>query len=680
MKKNNLKDRDINWLYFNERVLLEAENKDTPLLERLKFLAIFSSNLDEFFKVRVSGLRQIKQLDKTLRKKLMLKASSTLNHILKTIEQQQVHFGEVIASTLAELEEEQIFLRGLSDFSIEQKKFLDTFFDSSIKEFCQVYENTNNLKLTDGALYLVITFTDKTYCVVSIPTNKSDRFIEIPGEGHQYSYLDDIIRLSAQKLLPNKDISDCFSIKISRDAELYLEDDYSNDELVEKIYKSLGKRKSGQPTRLLYDEKMPKWLLLSLKKDLNLSEVDLSPGGKYHNLSDFFSFPSPKGKEHLQYEVKPALNHPVLSKSDAIFESIAKKDQLVHFPYQKFKIVEDFISSAANDPKVTSIKMTIYRIAKSSALADALLTALENKKEVTLFVEAQARFDEANNIKWGRIFQDKGAKVIFSIPQVKVHSKIAMIFRKEEDKVKRYAFIGTGNFNAKTSTIYCDHGLFTSDKKVTKDLKQVFEILERKLIVPKLKRLLVSPFTTRITFLNLIQNEIDAAKSGKKAGITAKMNSLEDADMISALYRAVNAGVEVRLIVRGFCCYLAASDDPNTLKNDMIYITSIIDRYLEHGRIYLFENGGNQLMYIGSADWMTRNLDRRIEVLVPILDNDIFNELKHILNLQLNDNQKARVLDLENSNKRVNFGEQDEPIRSQYAIYDYLKTKLNENS
>lgn len=679
MKKNNLKHRDINWLYFNERVLLEAENKETPLLERLKFLAIFSSNLDEYFKVRVSGLRQIKQLDKNLRKKLMFKANSTLKHILKTIEEQQGQFGKVISSTLAELEEEHIYLRDVSNFSDEQKKFLSAFFDSNINKFCQVYKETNNLKLIDSELYLVITFADKKYTIVSIPTDETDRFIEIPGDGNQYCYLDDIVRLSAQKLIPHKEVSDCYSIKISRDAELYLEDDYSNDELVEKIYKSLGKRKLGQPTRLLYDEKMPKWLLSSLKQDLNLGEVDLSLGGKYHNLSDFFSFPCPKGKEHLKYEEKPALNHPVLSRSKDIFESIAAKDQLVHFPYQKFKIVEDFLISAANDPKVTAIKMTIYRIAKSSALADALLTALANKKEVTLFVEAQARFDEANNIKWGRIFEDKGAKVIFSIPQIKVHSKIAMVVRTEADKTKRYAFIGTGNFNAKTSTIYCDHGLFTADKKITKDLKQVFDVLERKLIVPKIKRLLVSPFTTRITFLNLIQNEIDEAQNGKYARITAKMNSLEDADMISALYRAVNAGVEVRLIVRGFCCYLKASDDPNALMKDNIYITSIIDRYLEHGRIYLFENGGDELMYIGSADWMTRNLDRRIEVLVPILDQDIFNELKHILNLQLNDNQKARVLDLENSNKRVNISEDDEPLRSQYAIYDYLKNKLNEN-
>ncbi|MEP2057157.1 MAG: polyphosphate kinase 1 [Maribacter litoralis] len=677
MKKDNLKHRDINWLYFNERVLLEAKNTDTPLLERLKFLAIFSSNLDEYFKVRVSQLRQIKNLDKKFRKKLMFKANSKLQHILKIINQQQVEFGNVIASTLSELEEHNIFIRNTSNFTPEQKNFLEELFDKDIKEACEIHDG--DAILTDGALYLAITHPNSEYSIVKIPTEEQDRFIALPGNGHQFCYVDDIIRLNIEKLLPTKEVIDCYSIKLSRDAELYLDDDYSDVELVEKIYNSLDKRLFGQATRLLYDETMPSWLLDAMKRDFKLGDVDLSPGGTYHNLSDFFSFPAPEGTEHLQYVEKPALPHPELSFTDDIFKSIATKDQLVHFPYQDFKVVEDFLTAAATDPTVTAIKMTIYRIAKSSSLADAILTALDNNKEVTLFVEAQARFDEANNIKWGRIFEEKGAKVIFSIPQVKVHSKIAMVYRTEGEIEKRYAYIGTGNFNAKTSKIYCDHGLFTAHKKITKDLGQVFQVLERKLIVPKLKRLLVSPFTTRITFMNLIQNEINSALNGKKASITAKMNSLEDSNMIKALYRAANAGVNVRLIVRGFCCYLTANENSGDGMKENVFITSIVDRYLEHGRMYLFENGGNELMYIGSADWMTRNLDRRIEVLTPILDEDIFNELKHILTLQLNDNQKARVLDINNTNKKVSLNDGDTPIRSQYAIYDYLKNKLNEN-
>lgn len=679
MQKNKVKHRDINWLYFNERVLLEAKNKDTPLLERLKFLAIFSSNLDEFFKVRVSRLRQFKQLDKKLRKKLVFKANSTLKQVLKIISAQQNHFGEVIATTLKELEDHNIHLRNQTDITKEQSKYLHTFFNENIKDFCKIYPITNNINLKDGALYLIATHPKERYSLVKLPTDEVQRFISLPGKGHQYCFLDDVVKLEMKALLPEKEIKECYSIKLSRDAELYLEDDYSDLELVEKIYKSLNKRKTGQATRLLYDGRMPNWLISAVKKDLNLGEVDLSPGGIYHNLSDFFSFPRPEGTAHLQYEAKPPLKHPELSCTKDIFESISKKDQLVHFPYQDFSVVDKFLTSAATDPQVTAIKMTIYRIAKSSSLADALLTALDNKKEVTLFVEAQARFDEANNIKWGRIFEDKGAKVIFSIPQIKVHSKIAMVYRNENDKRKRYAYIGTGNFNAKTSKIYCDHGLFTAHKKITKDLEQVFSVLERKIIIPKLKQLLVSPYSTRITFLNLIQNEINAANRGEKCGITAKMNSLEDANMIAALYRAVNAGVNVRLIVRGFCCYLKANDESGSTSNDTIYITSIIDRFLEHGRIYLFENGGNELMYMGSADWMTRNLDRRIEVLTPILDKSIFTELKEVLSLQLNDTEKARVLDVEDSNKKVNFENTLNPIRSQYAIYNYLKTKLHEN-
>ncbi len=678
MENNGFKHRDVNWLYFNERVLLEAENKDTPLLERLKFLAIFSSNLDEYFKVRVSRLRQIKSLDKTLRNKLLLKPNKILKLILRTIDEQQQHFGEVIASTLKELEEHDIYLRKPTDFSPAQEKYIEEFFVSTLQEQCEVVRPNAGMKLQDGALYLATTHPQEKYSLIKLPTSDNERFILLPGEGHQYCYLDDAVKSFANLLFPSEEIEQCFSIKLSRDAELYLEDDYSDAELVEKIYKSLSKRKSGQPTRLLYDSEMPNWLLSKLKADLNLGNVDLSPGGMYHNLSDFFSFPRPEGTAHLQYAVQPALPHPVLTNSSSIFESIALKDQLVHFPYQDFKVIEEFLNSAAIDPDVFAIKITIYRIAKSSALADALLTALKNKKQVTIFVEAQARFDEANNIKWGRIFEEQGAKVIFSIPQVKVHSKIAMVYRRENGKKKRYAYIGTGNFNAQTSKIYCDHGLFTAHKKITKDLSQVFKVLERKIIVPKLKRLVVSPFSTRVTFLNRIQNEINAAQQGKKACITAKMNSLEDPGMIRALYRAVNAGVTVRLIVRGFCCYLNADENPSHPMKPNILITSIIDRYLEHGRIYLFENGGDEIMYMGSADWMTRNLDRRVEVLTPILDTTIFKELKDILSLQLKDTEKARVLDVENTNKKVNLADSDLSTQSQYAIYEYLKNKLNE--
>lgn len=678
MKEKPLKNRDINWLYFNERVLLEAANPDTPLLERLKFLAIFSSNLDEYFKVRISQLRQLKSVDKSLRKKLILKPNKKLKFILKTVEEHQKNFGTIIKDTLRELRNHKVSIRTRDELSEEQKAFLNKWFLDSVMEDCIIVRNKSRQDLKDGKLYLVVEFQKDQFEIVLIPTHKHPRFIEIPGDGHQYIFLEDVIKSNLDHVFPNNSILGSYAIKMSRDAELYLEDEYSDLELVEVIYKSLRKRKSGQPTRLLYDMNMPEALRILLKEQLDLGNVDMFLGGEHHNMSDFFGFPNPFKDNRLSYRPKPPLPHPELSSTTDIFQSIRTKDQMVHFPYQEFGTVENFIQTAATDPKVTSIKISLYRIAKTSVLTDSLLKALDNGKEVIVFVEAQARFDEENNIKWGRIFEEKGAKVIFSVPNIKVHSKIAMVERREGEELQRYAYIGTGNFNAKTAKLYCDHGLFTAHKKITADLAQVFWVFEKKLIVPILKHLLVSPFNTRTTFLELISNEIENARTGIKAKITLKMNSLEDSKMIRALYKASEAGVEVRLLVRGFCCLVSKKPEEVAENEKPILVTSIVDRYLEHGRIYIFENGGDEKMYIGSADWMTRNLDKRIEVLTPILDKDIFEELKTIFEIQLSDNVKARILDVDDTNQRVLPGDGEPIVRSQYAIYDYLKEKLNE--
>ncbi len=672
-----IKNRDVNWLYFNERVLLEAANTATPPLERLKFLAIFSSNLDEYFKVRISQLRQLKSVDKALRKKLVLKANKKLKFILKTVDKQQKHFGKIIDNTLEELRAHQIYVRRISELTEEQHHAATDFFNKEVRNHTEIIEAIHPSALKDGQLYLVVHFGEAQFSMVSIPTGHCARFVKIPGEGHNYIFLDDLLKINVRALFSGREIDSTYTIKLSRDAELYLEDDYENLELVEKIYQSLGKRKSGQPTRLLYDSKMPDRLRLALKERLELGDVDMIPGGEYHNLSDFFGFPVPLGVTHLQYPPKPPLPHPTLSFTSDLFQSILEKDQLVHFPFQEFDVVEQFIHAAAVDPDVRSIRMSLYRIAKTSALTDSILKALENRKEVVLFVEAQARFDEANNIKWGRVFEDKGARVLYSIPNIKVHSKIALVERVVENELQRFAYIGTGNFNAKTAKLYCDHGLFTAHPQITNDLHQVFAVLERKLILPKTKQLLVSPFTTRATFLELVQQEIDFARAGKAAKITLKMNSLEDPRMIRALYRASEAGVAIRLLVRGFCCLVPKKGDELLEHEKPIVITSIVDRYLEHGRIYLFENGGEEIMYMGSADWMTRNLDRRIEVLVPILDKSVFTELKDILEIQLNDNVKARLIDADDTNKQVTTPQGKPEIRSQYAIYDYLREKLS---
>ncbi|WP_343486252.1 polyphosphate kinase 1 [Allomuricauda sp. d1] len=678
MQKGAFKNRDVNWLYFNERVLLEAQNEATPLLERLKFLAIFSSNLDEYFKVRISQMRQLKSVEKSLRKRLILKPNKKLKFILKTVDRQQQLFGETFRAILKALEGQGIHFKKPEELTQDQRDLLAYRFTKEMMADCTIHTKINPDKLQDGSIYMVCQFEDDSYALVHVPSGKHQRFTGIPGGEHDYIFIEDVIKMSLSQLFLNRKTKQSYAIKLSRDAELYL-DDEADTELAEKIYQSLPQRKSGQPTRLLYDANMPKHLQQKLRIDLQLGEADMFPGGEYHNLSDFFGFQGPEDAEHLRYEPKPPLDHPVLSYTDDFFRAILEKDRLIHPPYQSFAVVERFFETAASDADVTCMMISLYRIAKSSKLTDAILKALDNGKKVVIFVEAQARFDEKNNIEWGRTFEEKGAQVVFSVPNIKVHSKIAMVERLQDGEIMRYAFIGTGNFNAKTAKIYCDHGLFTANKKITGDLNQVFLLLQRELIAPKLKYLLVSPFTTRSTFLELIHNEIFNAQAGRPAKITAKMNSLEDSKMIEALYRASEAGVEVRLLVRGFCCLIPKTKEVLPECGKPIYVTSIIDRYLEHGRIYLFENDGDEKMYIGSADWMTRNLDKRVEVLAPILDPNVFAELKDILQLQLNDNVKARVIDAEDSNTLVEKRNNEPEIRSQYAIYEYLKAKLDED-
>ncbi|GLB49567.1 polyphosphate kinase 1 [Neptunitalea lumnitzerae] len=665
--------RDINWLRFNHRVLQEAKDLRNPLFERIKFLAIFSSNLDEFFKVRVSNLRQIKKIDRHTRKRLHLRPNKTLKQILSEVNEQQIDFGAIFNNQIIpELASNNIFFLSSSQYSNEQIDFINAYFKKEINKLEVLNPATLTPHLEDGVLYFSILTTVNQLYFVKIPTDK--RFIPLPNSKDNefyYTMIDDIVTYQVNLLFKDKEIAEIGEIKLSRDAELYLDEDYEGA-LAEQIYDALKQRDVGQPTRLLYDASISKEHRKLLRHTLHIGKVDLMPGGKYHNFSDFMSFKNPTSNKELEFEDQPNLDHPTLSKSKDYFKTISEKDQLVHFPYQKFDYVSKLMEQAASDPNVTHIKISLYRIAKTSALNTALLKAVEAGKDVTIFIEAQARFDEANNIKWGKAFSDKGANVIYSIPNIKVHSKIFLIKRLENNISKGYAYISTGNFNENTSKIYVDHGIFTAENKITSEIEKVFDVLERKLIIPKNKHILISPFNTRLQFNTLIDNEIQNARDGKKAKITAKMNSLHDKRMIHKLYEASNAGVEVRLLIRGFCCLV-----PETKGlSDHIYITSIVDRYLEHGRIYCFENGGNEIMFVGSADWMTRNLDYRIEVLIPIKDTDIYKELKHILNLQLDDNVKARVLDANFTNTYVGNDQSDPKLRSQYEIYDYLKNKL----
>ncbi|PRP66521.1 polyphosphate kinase 1 [Nonlabens agnitus] len=668
--------RDINWLSFNDRVLQEAADTSNPLYERLKFIAIFSSNLDEYFRVRVSQLRQLKRVDKSLRKKLALRPSKFVKQLLQKVHEQQQWLGDIFFDQIVpDLAKHNIILLKKDELQDKFKKEALHYFEKNLKSLVhsELVEASkhSDIFLENQHIYLLVTFKDDSkYGIVKVPSNEDQRFIEIAQEDGKFyiCFLDDIIKLKLPHLFEEETITGCYSVKLSRDAELYLDQELEG-ELADKIYESLAQRTDGQPTRFLYDEAMPKEVRKNIRKSLGLGKIDMVAGGAYHNFDDFFGFPDPTNNPELHAPEMKVIEHSGLHGKN-YFDVIKEKDQLVHFPFMSFDYVQKFIDQSSTDDQVEEIKISLYRVADESDLTDSLLTALKNGKKVTVFVEAKARFDEENNIKWGRIFEEHGAQVIYSYPRIKVHSKVLLVLRREKNKLKRYAYIGTGNFNAKTSKIYCDHGLFTANKQVTKDLSRVFKVLEGKLIIPRAKHLLISPFTTRRTFEDLIRKEIDAAKAGKPAKITAKMNQLEDPGMINLLYKASQAGVKIRLIVRGFSSLIPQLDQIS----ENIYMTSIVDRYLEHGRIYKFHNNGEPLMFMGSADWMSRNLDRRIEVLAPIYDDDIFKELDEILEIQLNDNVKARIHTPEEDNPFVETDENN-IVRSQEEVYKYLKNK-----
>ena len=660
-------NRDLSWLRFNHRVLQEAADKRNPLYERIKFLAIYSSNLDEFFEVRISDIRQIKQLDKKLRKKLITKPNRLLKEIKKQIDKQGDELGHIFRNQIIpELEQHNIDIVSYKDFDTNQKVFALNYFKRHLKDLVTIktgfHSREDSLFLENEKLYLVaLNKSDDVVCL-NIP-DSTPRFIEFPVSNGRFKivFLDDIIKY----FLLNKYNMHFYSVKVSRDAQLYIEDEYSGT-LVDKIKSSLSKRDTGQITRTIIEYGMPDSILNVFSQALDINETDIVRGGQRHNLKDLFTFPNPTNKNLSVKELKPK-KVKALSKFDSLFDAIDKKDRLLYFPYESFKDVVKLVKEAAEDKYVQTIKMTLYRVSKDSSIAQALLNALKNKKKVVVFIETKARFDEANNIRWGKILEENGAKVLYSYPNIKVHSKILYIERFKSSELKTYGYIGTGNFNEKTAKIYTDFGLMTARKGLTEELAQVFEVLERNIIVPKAKKLLISPFNSRVKFTSFIEREIEHAKQGKKAYITLKMNSLQDEDLINLLYKASNAGVKISILVRGICCLI-----PGVKKqSENITVTSIVDRFLEHTRVFIFANNGNEKMYMGSADWMTRNIDHRIEVITPILDADCYAKIKQTIELQLNDTVKARIIDAEQSNTYISNPE-NETDSSQIKIYDSI--------
>jgi polyphosphate kinase len=675
-------NRDLSWLSFNARVLQEAADPNVPLLERLKFLGIYSNNQDEFFKVRVATLKRMGSIGKKAIEVVGDDPIKVLRQIQLTVIKQQRDFESIYNNILKELEKQKIYIINEQKLSKEQGKFVRNYFRQNVRPHL-VPIMLDHVKefpyLKDKAIYLLTRLNRKDKknknALVEIPSNVVSRFLVLPIQKEKtfIILLDDVIRYCMDEIFSvfEYDSAEAYTIKMTRDAEIDIDTDI-NSSLVEKLSKGLKKRKTGQPVRLIYDSAIAPELFELLIKKLKLKRDDnLIPGGRYHNFKDFMGFPK-IGDSKLRYEILEPIIHKELANKNSLFDIIKKKDILLTFPYQRFDHIIDLLREAAIDPKVSTIKMTLYRVAKQSAIINALVNAARNGKNVTVLVELQARFDEEANIYWANKLQEEGVKVIFGLQGLKVHSKLFLIIRKEANKNVAYAHVGTGNFNEVTAHVYTDFSLLTADKRITSEVAKVFDLFSDNFKVGAYKSLLVSPFYMRKKFVSLINNEIKNAEKGKPAWIYIKLNSLSDEDMVKKLYEASRAGVKIKLLVRGICSLVPGVKG----LSENIEAYSLVDRYLEHSRVFIFGNGGNELYFISSADWMVRNLDYRIEVACPVYDNKIQRVIKKIFEMQLSGNIKLRHIN-EQQDNTYRRAATEAPFRAQYEIYNYFKNKLN---
>ena len=690
-------NRELSWLSFNARVLQEAADETVPLIERLRFLGIFSNNLDEFFKVRYATVKRIDLAGKAGKKVLGgIKANKLLEEITKIVIDQQSVSLKILDDIQTKLKAHNINIIQEDQVTQSQKEFIKNFFLSKVSP-ALVTIILNDLpempSLKDSAAYLAVKMVmsedkepvpglpkvigrkvnEKRYVLIEIPRN-IERFVVLPEEnGKQYVILlDDLIRYNLNTIFNifKYESLSAHMIKITRDAELDLDSDLSKS-FIEKISDSVKDRIKGDPVRFVYDKNIDSDTLTYLMNKMGIDSTDsIIPGGRYHNRRDYMDFPSLGGPE-LQYEVREPLPIPGLILQTSVLKGIADKDYLLYTPYQSFAYVVKFLREAALDPKVKTIKITIYRLAKISHIASSLINAVKNGKKVTVQIELRARFDEVANIRYAEQMQEEGVNLIFGVPGLKVHCKTCVIEREEDGKLRRYGFISTGNFNENTSRVYTDYTLFTADPEILKEVNMVFDFFETNYKVNKYKHLIVSPHYTRNVIYNLIQNEIDNAKNGKSSGIRLKLNSLSDNGVIEKLYMASKAGVKVKLLVRGICCLVPGVQG----LSENIEAISIVDKFLEHPRVFIFENNGETKVYISSADFMTRNLDQRVEISCPIYDKDIKQELIDTFEISWNDNVKARnhCRGMENP-YRISKGPK---VRSQFALYDYYLRKTD---
>ncbi|CAG9001694.1 MAG: Polyphosphate kinase [Candidatus Celerinatantimonas neptuna] len=680
-------EKELSWLSFNERVLQEAQDNTVPLIERIRFLGIFSNNQDEFYKVRVADVKRRILLNK------YNNDDHSAKHLLAKIQnktaQLDTAFDETYRELIIALVRRNIFLINETQLSLFHQQWLNNYFQNKILRHLTpiiLTQETDLLNfLKDDHTYLAVKMSglnnngtpkDIHYALVEIPTDELPRFVVLPAEGSRKKkslmILDNIIRFGLSRIFDgffDYDEIQAYSIKMTRDAEYDLTDEVDLS-LLEKMSEGLKQRLTAEPVRFVYDEQMPDDLLEILKEKLHISSYDhIRGGGRYHSFKDLIDFPN-VGRKYLEHPKLPALRSTLFDRHRTAFEAITEQDILLYYPYQRFSYLSELVRQASFDPKVQSIKINIYRVASKSRIMHSLIEAAHNGKRITVVVELRARFDEQANIEWAQQLTDAGVRVVFGLPSLKIHSKLLLITRQEGDSFCYYSHIGTGNFHEKTAKIYTDFALFTKNQEIGDEVNNVFKFIERPYRRYKFNHLMVSPIESRRRLNSLIDNEIRLSNAGQPAAITVKVNNLVDSSLINRLYAASKAGVKIRMIIRGMCSLIPGIEGVS----ENISIISIIDRFLEHPRLFIFHSGGEERTYISSADWMTRNIDQRIEVGCPIYDPNLKQYLRNLLELQFNDTTKARIVDKTQSNQYVKRGNRRK-IRSQIATYDYVKER-----
>ncbi|NLU95863.1 polyphosphate kinase 1 [Chitinophaga sp. Ak27] len=682
-EKKKMIARDISWLAFNARVLQEAADKTVPLHERIRFLGIFSNNLDEFFRVRVATLKRMMSFGKSAKMHLEENPDKILDEIQARVIEQQREFDQVWKDIATEMETQHIYLRTEKQLNKEQQKFVLNYFNEQVRTniIPLMIESIQQFPiLRDKSIYLAIVLARQDnsvrqkFALIEIPTNVLPRFIILPSKPgeHDIILLEDLIRFCLPSIFVyfGYDKFSAHIIKVTRDAELDIDNDIS-DSLIHQIEKGLKDRRKGKPVRFVYDKDIDPLLLEYLMRRQGLSGKDnLIPGARIHNFKDFMDFPESIFPPHTH---RKTFTHPLFVNAPSVMHVIQQQDVMLHFPYHSFDTIIDLLREAAIDPNVSAIKITAYRLARNSKIINALVNAVRNGKQVTVVLELRARFDEAANLDWKSRLEEEGVKVLLGIPNMKIHAKLCVIKKRIGNKTIQCGFISTGNLNEKTARVYGDHCLLTANRLIIADMNRIFSYLESPRhdikILQGCKTLPVSPLNMRDTFLRLIDREIKNAKHKKKAAITIKMNSLSDAMLIAKLYEAAKAGVDVKMVIRGICC--AYTENKKWKKS--INAISIVDEYLEHARVFIFHHGGAEKVFIASCDWMIRNLDHRVEAAVQVTDPAIRQELIDIMQIQLSGNVKARILDNEQTNQYKKEG--DKKIRTQVEIYRYLHEK-----